>query len=205
VPIEQTVVADGRTAMEFLANRYGAARFVVGGMCSGALNAQHICLADERVVAMWMLDGYAYPTALYHRDVLMRRTRKLVSWEPWKRAADAYFGLPSTASQSTTSGNSGTDDRKSIFYQDWPPLPIARREIEQLVDRGVRLLFVYTGGWSHFVDHRQFDEMFPSLRRRSQVTIVYYQHADHSYLATEDRASMIRQVCDFVAALPQPA
>lgn len=211
VPIEQQVVADGRAAMELLSSRYGATHFVIGGLCSGALNAHRICLADDRVVAMWMLDGYAYPGKLYRRQVLMRRLRNPGSWKQLARASYTFVRDRAKAiaghgqGPKTDQAAAASDDRKSIFYQDWPAIPDARREIEQMVDRGVRLLFVYTGGWSSFVDPLQFDEMFPALRHREQISVLYYPHADHSYLALEDRAAMLRHVGDFVNDLPQPA
>jgi hypothetical protein len=79
---------------------------------------------------------------------------------------------------------------------------VARSEIEQMLARGVRLLFVYTGGWSTFVDARQFDEMFPRLPRREQIEVTYYPRADHSYLALDDRDAMLRDVAAFVEAFP---
>jgi len=206
-PIETQVVADGRAAMDSLAARYGARTFVIGGLCSGALNAHRICVADDRVVAMWMLDGYAYKTRRYYRALLQRRLREPASWPQLGRRAYAITrarldALRHRAPLAPVEPPPPADGRQAIFYQEWPPIPDARRELELLLTRGVRALFVYTAGWSNFVDPRQFDEMFPRLARRHQVRVTYYPKADHSYLALEDRAAMVRDVGEFVAALP---
>ncbi len=209
LPIEAQVLADARAAMDSLAASYGARQFVVGGLCSGALNAHRICLADPRVVAMWMLDGYAYPTRRYYQHLLVRRLRNPASWGLLSRRIYAHARARVVALRGATRGGGGADPapsahgdgRQAIFYQDWPPITDARRELEQMLARGVQMLFVYTGGWSSFVDPRQFDEMFPRLGRREQINVTYYPRADHSYLALDDRRAMLRDVGDFVGRL----
>ncbi len=207
-PIEDQVVADGRAAMDSLAARYGARTFVVGGLCSGALNAHRICAADPRVVGMWMLDGYAYPTRRYYRHLFLRRIRNPASWRLLSRRIYAHARARVGALRGATPPADHApaavheDGRHAIFYQDWPPIVDARRELEQMLGRGVRILFVYTGGWSSFVDPRQFDEIFPRLARRSQIRVTYYPRADHSYLALDDRATMVGEVGAFLDALP---
>lgn len=207
-PIEEQVIADGRLAMDSIAERYGARSFVVGGLCSGALNAHRICVADRRVVGLWLLDGYAYPTRRYHQHVLVRRLRSPRAWGalgrrvydlararlPARRGSAAEPAVPPPTDQS--------DGRAAIFYQDWPAIADARRDIEQMLGRGVRMHFVYTGGWSSFVDERQFDDMFPRLARRDQIRVTYYPWADHSFLALQDRSAMLHDVIEFVNTLP---
>lgn len=209
-PIEEQVIADGRAAMDSIAERYGASSFVVGGLCSGALNAHRICVADQRVVGMWLLDGYAYPTRRYHQHVLMRRIRSPRAWEGLGRQIYGYAraklrALRGGAGPAVPPPTAQGDDRTAIFYQDWPAIADARRDIEQMLGRGVRMHFVYTGGWSNFVDERQFDDMFPRLGRRDQIRVTYYPWADHSFLALQDRSAMLHDVVEFVNTLPTSA
>lgn len=207
ISLAKQIVMDGRAAMDFLTTRYEAPGFVVGGLCTGALNAHRICLADERVVGMWMLDGYAYPTRwYYHREVIARRIRAQVSKpislsEVRRLATRAKEKLVELRAPPPSKAPAGEEDRRTIFYQDWPAIADARSEIEQMLARGVRALFVYTAGWSSFVDARQFDEMFPRLERRDQISVVYYPRADHTYLALEDRDAMFRDVGTFLGTV----
>ena len=209
-PIEEQVIADGRAAMDSIAERYGASSFVVGGLCSGALNAHRICVADERVVGLWLLDGYAYPTRRYHQHVFMRRIRSPRAWGAlsrriFDRARARLRGLRGGAGPEVPSPTAQGDERMAIFYQDWPAIADARRDIEQMLGRGVRMHFVYTGGWSMFIDARQFDDMFPRLVRRDQIRVTYYPWADHSFLALQDRSAMLHDVVEFVNTLPPSA
>jgi pimeloyl-ACP methyl ester carboxylesterase len=206
VPIEEQVVADGRAAMDSLAERYGASSFVVGGLCSGALNAHRICVSDKRVVAMWMLDGYAYPTWRYHQYRFLRRIRNPWAWGPLARRVYAQARAKLLALRArggpAVAPPTEREARTAIFYQDWPAIADARRDIERMLGRGVRMHFVYTGGWSSFVDARQFDDMFPRLGRRDQIRVTYYPWADHSFLALQDRSAMLHDVVEFVNTLP---
>ncbi|MBK6695872.1 MAG: alpha/beta hydrolase [Myxococcales bacterium] len=201
----EQVLKDGRAAMDFLAQRYGARQFVVGGLCSGAMNAHRIGVADDRVVGLWMLDGSAYPTLSTHRPTVKRVLRSPGRWagsgrrlsgRAWSMVAGLMRG-PTPIGPSAEA----SDERKGLFYQDWPPKETARRELDQMLTRGARILFVYTGGWSGFVHPRQFDEMFPRLSHRERVTVKYYPHADHTYLLQGDRNEMTADVGAFLDAL----
>lgn len=197
--VEEQVVIDGRAAMDFLEGRYGITRFVVGGLCSGAVYAHYVTAADPRVVGMWMLDGYAYPTRSYRRYRLKRSLLKVAS----PRAALKWLLHNGLASRRTTAPKDAKAD-ESIFYQKWPDIDDARSDMQAIVARGTRVLFVYTGGWSTFVAARQFAEMFPTLAAHPGVDLQYYPHADHTYISLSDRAVLIGDLTSFVDTMAVP-
>jgi dienelactone hydrolase len=80
LPFEQQAVADLRAAIDHFQRLCNIGRFAIAGICSGAYSGLAAALADERVVALWMLDGHAYPTA---RTVWNRYTRRPTSQELW--------------------------------------------------------------------------------------------------------------------------
>jgi pimeloyl-ACP methyl ester carboxylesterase len=198
--IEEQVVIDGRAAMDFLESRYGFKRFIIGGLCSGAVYSHYIAAADTRVAGMWMLDGYAYPTRAYRRFKLKRALKRLMSpRELLTRLLDrGTSGRPRAAAAQAGDGD------ESIFYQAWPAIDAARSGVEKMLARGARVLFVYTGGWSTFVEERQFGEMFPSFADHPGVELRYYPHADHTYLSLSDRAVMIADLTSFVETMALP-
>ncbi len=205
---EERAVLDARQAMDFLAQRYEIGRFVVAGLCAGAMNAHRVAVSDDRVVAGCLLDGYAYRTAAFwrHRVVTAAADPKL--WPAALRRArkvlqgfvPAFASEQASAPSSTREGEGPGDDAAEIFAQDWPPLPDIRRELERVLARGTKMLFVYTGGWSDYVHPEQFDEMFPGLAGREKVTLRFFPDADHTYLLLEHRAAMLREVEAFVSA-----
>lgn len=200
---EERAVVDAREAMTFLHERYGAEGFVLVGLCAGAMNAHRAAAADPRAVGMIALDGYAYRTPGYWRELLLSR---LLDQQAWRARARQARQIIERALRRGDSGAKGTEaeehlpgeDAASIFAQDWPPLPQVRQELEGALARGMRALFVYTGGWSSYVFAEQFDEMFPALRGRERVRVRYFPLADHTYVLVEHREAMLREVEGFL-------
>lgn len=212
VTVEQQAVADCQEAMSFLAERYGARTFTVGGLCTGAMNAHRIGLADERVEALWLLDGYAYRTVhsvARHAVATLRRPkawpglgRRLVVAGTGQVVSTVVGWL--TPAGADLEGQESEKSRTALFYQSWPPIPTTRADLERMLRRGVRFLFVYTGGWSSFNHVDQFDEVFPDLPGREGITVEFHPDADHTFLALEDREAMFRSVEKFVAGSNMP-
>ena len=108
-------ILDLQAAMDHLEQTLGFRRFMVFGLCSGAVNGYRLALADERVAGLVMFDGYVYPTWKTH--VLRRATRfhtlpwsallnKLTHWlqgrtppprEQLEGAGDTHLGIPTRA------------------------------------------------------------------------------------------------------------
>jgi pimeloyl-ACP methyl ester carboxylesterase len=201
--IEERFLHDGRAALDFLGERYGAKRFVASGLCSGAMNAHRLGVADARVIGLCLLDGYAYATRAYYRERLVRRLRQPRSWlATARRVAGRAVVRARThlhGEREASPAGDGRDPRVGLFYQDWPPIADVRADLDRLLARGVRVLFVYSGGWSNFVGVRQFDEMFPKLEGRQHVRVRYHEHADHTYMALEDRALLVHDLGEFVS------
>src|SRR5512139_956031 len=56
LPADEAYVADIRAIMDAMAARGASARFVLAGLCSGAVNSFRTALADERVVGAVLLN-----------------------------------------------------------------------------------------------------------------------------------------------------
>lgn len=200
---EESAVADCRDAIDLAAERFGATRFVVAGLCTGAMNSHRAALADERVVGMVLLDGYAYKTLSYD---IQRVARHLESTEAVLGSVRSLFrkakqAISHDAPAPASEPSPPSDERIGIFYQEWPPAEKVHRELERILARGVQALFVYTGGWDGFVHARQFDEMFPALRHRERAKVRYFPEADHTYYLRGQREDMQREVTTFVEGL----
>ncbi|MBK8253572.1 MAG: alpha/beta fold hydrolase [Polyangiaceae bacterium] len=206
-PVEGQAVDACREAMNHLAERYGARTFMVGGLCAGAVHAHRVGLADPRVEGVCLLDGYVYPTLISQARrvaVTARRPQGLLSLgrrlatQGAVRLGSILSGDSTPPKEDRSTGEAG-DSRVGLFYQSWPPVQSARADIERMLDRGVRFLFVYTGGWSGFNYPGQFDDIFPSLPGRHQITVKYYPDADHTFLTLKDREALFQSVEQFVA------
>ncbi len=200
---EERIVRDGQAALDMLRSRFGARRFVVVGLCSGALAAHRIALETE-LAGVCLLDGYAYPTRSFYLDAAARRFKHeggMALAHSLLQRTKVALGLSPPSSRGRAREQ---DDRTALmesFFDDWPPREQAQAELEQILAKGTRALFQYTGGWSDFVDARQFDEMFPKLAHRERVEIRYLPHVDHTYLLLAHRALLFRSLEKFVAGL----
>jgi hypothetical protein len=191
-------------AMDALTRAYGVERFALGGLCSGALESHNVALVEPRVTAVILLDGYAFKTPIFYRELLRRKLARPTSWPgTLRRVAESGFQrlVGSGSAPAPTDGHgSEAQAEEALFFDGWPGLEQARAELSTLVARGGRALFVYTGGWSDFVHPAQFQEMFPGVAGRG-VRVHFLPEADHSYLIVQHREAMLRAVEDFLDEL----
>jgi pimeloyl-ACP methyl ester carboxylesterase len=203
-PLATEVAAAVSTAMDALTRAYGVEQFVVGGLCTGALESHNVALVEPRVKAMILLDGYAFKTPIFYRELVRRKLSRPASWPgTLQRAAENVLqrlGGRSASSPSADAHRSEAQVEEAQFFDGWPTLEQARAELSTIVGRGVRGLFVYTGGWSDFVHPKQFEEMFPAVAGRG-LRVHFIPEADHSYLIVQHREVMLRAVEDFLTAL----
>lgn len=69
-------------------------------------------------------------------------------------------------------------------------------ELRALLDRGVRLKYVYTGGQPRYYNYRdQFRDAFPSVRPADPVDIDFYQDADHTLTLLHQQRRLAEQIC----------
>jgi pimeloyl-ACP methyl ester carboxylesterase len=190
-------------AMDALTRMYGVQRFVVGGLCTGALESHRVALAEPRVAAMILLDGYAFKTPVFYRELLRRKLNRPSSWPGTLRRV-AESGLHRLVGPRKTTHaevpQSEARAEEEAFFDGWPSLDQARSELATIASRGVKGLFVYTGGWSDFVHPAQFEEMFPGIGAGG-MRVQFIPEADHSYLIVQHRERMLRAVEDFLADL----
>ena len=172
--------ADVADAMTLLAAESGCTRFVLVGLCSGAVNAHRVALTDARVAGAVFLDGHAYRTPGFHVRHSLGRLR-----HPSNIARFLARRLrPAHA------------DFAPAFDVVSPPLAQVRRELADMLDRGLRLYFIYSGGVSSYFNHqRQFRECFGRrISRHPAVAWRYLEHADHTYILTTDRQRLLEFV-----------
>lgn len=188
---KQSAVDDTIDAMDFMFTEREKKEFVLIGLCSGADNAHRIALADPRVVGVVFLDAYGFRTPGFYLHFYARRIwRSFFKVGKWKRLL--------TRKYHQVRAKSKLESREEIFPRNFPPKEEARRDILQLIDRGVHLLYVYTSGVEYYYSYpRQFEDML-GLKLQDvgdQLQVRYIRESDHVYTMLEDRANLIATVC----------
>ncbi|MEO6169821.1 MAG: alpha/beta hydrolase [Lysobacter sp.] len=162
-------VTELKSAIELLEAQVGAARFVLGGICSGADDGFLLAGLEPRVVGLIMLDGPAHRAPGYWwRHIL----HKMMAPRELARSLRLRWA-----------GRPPADD-----YREFPPRDEAIAQLGQLVARDVRLFFLHTAGNSHYINHRsQFFRNFGRVARASQVTMDMWRDCDHTFYLRRDR------------------
>ena len=185
-----SAVADTRTAMTGL----GSGRFILFGVCAGADNSIATALVDDRVAGIVLVDPHTYPTWRSQlRDLRTRAAQRgslpeVVRWG--LRVARRRIGL--AIAQARGAKPPPAEGREP------PPVETFRAELAQLVDRGVRILAVYSG--IHHAGYNETDqlfELFPELRGR--MDHVYFPDANHTFTELAAQRELIATVTTWIA------
>jgi dienelactone hydrolase len=172
---------DIAAAVDYLASRFPLHGIVLGGLCSGAEDAFRSAELDSRVTGVVMIDPFAYRTSGWHwRHLLYRARRRLL------RAVGVYRPLaPPTRTK---------ESKYTIAYK-YMDRAESRRILKTLVERRVRVHFIYTGGAYELFNHEhQLKAMFRDIDFEGLVTLTYLPHLDHTQLLFGDRITIVRTV-----------
>jgi hypothetical protein len=193
-------VQDVQAAMDFMASQYGMRRFLVFGICSGAVNAFRSALADPRVVGIFMVDGYWYRTPWTEYVRLWKRFRALSLSSTLRAARRRLLG---------TRGAAAAEARADIFNVEEsnnPPREQFAREMNQLVARGVDTFYLFTNSVTDLVSysgqlaHAFRGEAFvPHMHCEQRLDI---DHTMVSLAAQRATVDLVRKWAAAIAARP---
>ncbi|MEM6791780.1 MAG: alpha/beta hydrolase [Myxococcota bacterium] len=174
-------------AMDHLAAE-GRRRFVVLGLCSGAVNAHRAAAADARAVGVVALDGFAWPTRTFYLRHYGPRVIRPSKWVRFARRKLPALGVG-------RSGAAAKPDGAPEFEVDFPPRAEVAVELRRLVARGCRMLYVFTGGVREYFNYRgQLGDCFPGLDFRGHLDVDHYPDADHTFTALADRRRLFARL-----------
>jgi hypothetical protein len=192
---QQGAVQDLRAAMDAVESATGIHRFLVLGICSGAVNAYRVAQADERVVGIMMFDGYAFPTW---------RTRWIHNWQRLTRASPGDTVAKLARRTRRWLGLPVPTRPVSIFYASRDSTAPSRQTFGDVLDalaaRGVQLLVVYSGSMLALYNHRsQFTDAFRGRSCLPAVQCHYLPHIDHIPTSQAAQTEFLDLVCGWVA------
>jgi pimeloyl-ACP methyl ester carboxylesterase len=188
-------VRDARAAMDHLADVAGVKQFVIGGICSGAEAGFNTALADPRVVGLWMLDGFAFPTG---RTRWMRYLLKLNSMAPREIVARGWHKLVSR--RPTPAVEAGSPAAAAEKVGDAPPVDRFARSLQAIADRGVAVYFLYSGSIIHLFNYStQLHDRFAGHRFLESVRVDFRPDIDHTVTALACQREVTRLVAAWCA------
>ncbi|HTC27894.1 alpha/beta fold hydrolase [Dyella sp.] len=174
---KQQICADVADAMQLLSEQAACKRFVLIGLCSGSQSAHMVACSDAKVAGAVFLDGYAYRTLGYRLRYYVPR---LLDARRWMRV----FSRNRKANQGGSS--------EPTFTVAPLPQTVVRADFAGMLDRGIKLCLIYSGGISQYFNHaRQFRECFGRVMAHPDVSTSFLKEADHTYILTGDRNRLL--------------
>jgi hypothetical protein len=82
--------------------------------------------------------------------------------------------------------------------RDWPAQGLEREQFAQLVQRGVAMFFLFTGGASYFLHPRQFGETYGAASASPSVEFQHWPLCDHTFFTAADRLRLIDLIDDWM-------
>lgn len=193
---KQRAVGNIREAMDFLSIKKGVHRFLLMGLCSGAEDAHSVAVVDSRVSGAVFLDGYGYRTWGYYLHHYGPRLFNLRTWKNFlrRKSRSVFICAPKEGYESEV--------RERINTREFPPKEKVTKEIQGLVERGLNLLYIYSGGvrYGYYNYHGQFEDMFRSVDSQGRIQVKYFDKAHHTYPLLADRDKLIITISDWMQA-----
>ena len=181
-PVE-SAVADAKLAMDHLARHFGYERFVLAGLCSGATQSHHVAVADERVVGAVLVDGYVFPTLRSPLRLTYLALRH--AWRSLRRRSQP--AAPAAAAA-------------AMF--PWPSRSQVSSDLGLLHDRGVELLYVFSGEWAGYRYAGQMVDTFRDVAHGPRLVEKRNDRAEHLHLDRASREELLGAVRDWLEARP---
>ncbi|WP_454830144.1 alpha/beta fold hydrolase [Pseudoxanthomonas wuyuanensis] len=168
--------------------RTGSRHFIVGGICSAADLGWKIALVDKRVVGLLLLDAMAVKNHWFRVGQLrLMLKRPLSSWP----GMIVRFLRPKPA------GLPGIMD-----FRDWPEPQQFKRQLAQLLERGVDTLAFYTGGVSYYLLHpRQLRTSYGAWRDHPRLQLEFWPEIDHILFSPLDRERVSGRIMQWMEGL----
>lgn len=190
----ESAIVDTREALDALGRELGVQQFILFGLCSGAVYAHHIAVADARVVGAVMLDGYVLPTVRSRLDWLVARAR------PFDQLPRRAAGWVSRRVVRTRSRAPALE--RSEFLVPWPSKDKLKADLGVLGPRKAALLCVYSGEWLHYRYQGQLQAALGVPEAKGLVSEIRIPEAEHLYLDRTQRNRMLDHVGDWLAHFP---
>lgn len=179
--------------LDWLQAETGCSRFVVGGICAAADFGWRLALRDARVVGLLLLDPLARREHWAWRigQLRLHLGRGPAAW--WQALRRRLPGR--AAATSATATPAWPTDAE---LRDWPEPGSEAAQLAQLVERGVEVFALYTGGAATYFNHpAQFFGGYGRAARDPRVRFTYWPDCDHTFFRPEHRERLLAALDDW--------
>ena len=184
---EERAQLDVKDAFDCLSQKLGVSKFVLIGLCSGAFDSHQVSVNDERVVGSVFMDGIVFRTIGFY----LRNSLRYIRPRFWRNALKRRLGQKSAP---TKTQQEAKEMAEAFFFDGDLDRESTRQDLESLVSRGVRMLFLYTDGYDDICGQSQFQEMYGLEPDSDLLQLEYYDKSEHTYRLTNNRSVAIERI-----------
>jgi pimeloyl-ACP methyl ester carboxylesterase len=206
---EAQAARDVQQVLDQLESDLGARQFALLGICSGAAHAQAAALADERVRAVFLVDGYHYPSLKGRLHFLGRLAKAYGVLGLVRRCVRVALlrGRALRAAPVVSRGEASTGQpglaQASVREEDrTPSLPKQRfsQDMHQLTQRGVETALMFTGSvLERFSHSQQLQDVFAPSAWLQSVHCILEAELDHTLTLAASQTVFFDHVEDWLA------
>ncbi|KNZ34090.1 MAG: hypothetical protein AD742_01265 [Methylibium sp. NZG] len=185
-------VLDTIAAMDVAQAQFGCDRFFMVGFCSGGDVAQVVAEHDERLRAIVLWDSYVYPTRQAKLRGLLHRLRRNTFGSAAEKLVNRLKSMPTKRTASAATTEDPAPEGPTIFGRiRMPDRDVFGQRIRALVDKGVEVMFLYSGGEPEWYNYPgQFREMFSSYGFVDRVVYENIVRSDHTFIQPHSQAAL---------------
>ena len=183
-------------AMDFMQREFGIKKFVLFGLCSGADDSVQTALQDERVIGFAIMDGCGYKTRAYRWHRIKNHVLpRLLMREKWVNVVRRSIGIGTGLN---------APSQLATDVREFPSREVAAQDFQELVNRGLHMHFVYTGGIAEYYNYeRQFLDMFYDVDWKDLATTTFFPRMDHVGLLCEDRDLLVKDITNRIRQMAE--
>jgi pimeloyl-ACP methyl ester carboxylesterase len=200
LPLQETVRRDIGAAVDFVSAQQGTSNIVLAGLCSGAFDAFEYALTDKRVTGACMLDmpgPFRNWSHLAYRAA--DRALRPTSWANLVRRISSAMLNPATARPEKDASVAEPEIIFTPGVRGYMSRERMESDLDRLLERGVRLAFVFTGGVDQDYNHRlQFRLRFPRAAAHPLLITEFIPWSDHTFSTQAAREYVTGFVRDWV-------
>lgn len=193
---EQQVMLDLRAAVDHLTEQTGVRHVAIAGICSGAVAAHTYAQQDDRVMACWMYDGYAYSTrlAVFMRMAKQLRHQPWLTLKTWLQRIKERLAPPALAEKTEENVDFGSHNPDKRTYAE---------ALLRMHERGVRLFMMFSSDILWYYSYQnQFRDAFKGWAFADAVRVQYLPDVDHTITTLAWQQRVISDIGDWAVTLP---
>ncbi len=187
---KEQAVHDMQAAMDHVQASTGIDRFIVFGICSGAINGYELAIADERVVGLTLLDGFMFPSSRTRWQRKWHRLRAVPvnpamferTWR-WLKRKFSEVGRPA--------GMFATDSLALTA-------PEFEASMNALLSRGVATYFIYSATLQLVDNGRRQLDAFEKGSFIDRLKYEFLAEVDHTVTSLAAQRTLVNAVCGWV-------